>query len=69
MTHQELIADRIDLLTEVAAIERDVERAEQRGPVPDGADLRRRLATVRRLATAQVLGLLDALNESHAAIQ
>jgi len=65
MTYQELIADRVALLVEVASIERFLVAVEQHGPMPDDIDdVHRRLAAVRRVATVQVLALLDALTEA-----
>jgi hypothetical protein len=64
MTCQELIADRVALLVEVAEIERDVLALEQRGPVPDSDDVHRRLGVVRRTVAAQLLALIDVLIEA-----
>jgi hypothetical protein len=52
------VADRIDLLAEVAALEVDVAVFERRhGFVPELADLRHRLDVVRAVVLGQVRGL------------
>jgi len=64
MTEADWIRDRLDLLAEVAAIERDACALEQHGPVPDITDMRSRLAAVRVGVVEQLRAALEAMRPS-----
>jgi hypothetical protein len=63
------LADRLAVVREVADIETDLRTFEQHsGPCADCEELRERLTATRRLLLAQVLALVDVLNESRSTV-